>query len=48
MAESLNTDLVTHINQKMLAYYVSQEFTAKGKKRAVSTTSKKSSTGVTV
>ena len=48
MAESLNTDLVTHINQKMLAYYVSQEFTTKGKKRAASTTSKKLSTGVTV
>jgi hypothetical protein len=26
MAESLNTDLVTHINQKMLEYYVRQEF----------------------
>ena len=26
MAESLNTDLVTHINQKMLDYYVQQEF----------------------
>jgi hypothetical protein len=46
MAESLNTDLVTHINQKMLTYYVSQEFTATGKKRVPSTKSKKSTLGV--
>jgi hypothetical protein len=26
MAESLNTDLVSHINQKMLKYYVQKEF----------------------
>jgi hypothetical protein len=38
MAESLNTDLVTHINQKMLMYYVKQEFKNVRKK----TTAKKS------
>lgn len=26
MAESLNTDLVTHINEKILKYYVEKEF----------------------
>jgi hypothetical protein len=38
MAESLNTDLVSHINQKMLMYYVKQEFKNVRKK----TTAKKS------
>lgn len=36
MAESLNTDLVTHINQKMLEYYVKQEFKNGRQKNIVS------------
>jgi hypothetical protein len=40
MAESLNTDLVSHINQKMLNYYVHQEF----KNAKTKTVVKKSST----
>jgi hypothetical protein len=48
MVESLNTDLVSHINEKMLAWYIEQEFKNGKVTRTKNAKSKPSGTSGTV